>query len=288
MAKSHQPKKQRSARDAGPPESLINALVVIFRPLVKLFIRHQINHTYISQLLKSIYVNVAEQEFQVDGTEQTDSRISMLTGIHRREVKRLRVPLDASLVMPENLSVGTQMLTTWVTDPRFLDEGTPKILPKSSKGEDVGFDTLVNSVSKQDLRVKVVLEDWLHHGLVNFNDEGFLVLQSEAFVTETGFDEKAFFFGKNLHDHISAGSHNLAGGKPPQFDRSVFYNKLTTESIGIIEKLIEDKGMETLKVVNKKANELQKLDRGDKDATHRINFGSYFWVESKRRGEHNG
>lgn len=274
--------------DAGPPESLVKALVAIFRPLVKLLIRYQINHGYVSQLLKAIYVNVAENDFKVSGANQTDSRISMLTGIHRREVKRLRTPIEDGLVMPENVSVGTQILTTWITDPRFLHQGEPKNLPKSTKGDIIGFDTLVSSISKQDLRTKVVLEEWLHHGLVQIDNEGLIELQTEAFVTETGFDEKAFFFGKNLYAHIAAGAHNLTGGRPPQFDRSVFYNHLTEDSIATISALIEKQGMETLKVVNAKANELQKKDRGDTSATGRINFGSYFWVEDQKRGNENG
>ena len=277
-------KKKTDTANAGPPESLVKALVAIFRPLVKLLIRHQINHGYVSQLLKSIYVNVAESDFQVSGAEQTDSRISMLTGIHRREVKRLRTPIEDGLVMPENVSVGTQILTAWTTDPRFLHKGKPKNLPKSTKGNIIGFDALVSSISKQDLRTKVVLEEWLHHGLVQIENDGLIELRTEAFVTETGFDEKAFFFGKNLYAHIAAGAHNLAGGQPPQFDRSVFYNHLTEDSISTISTLIEKKGMETLKIINAKANELQKKDRGKKSAIGRINFGSYFWVEEGQRG----
>ena len=288
MAKLKNKSDKIISAETGPPESLVKALVAIFRPLVRLLIRYQINHGYVSQLLKSIYVNVAENDFKVSNVEQTDSRISMLTGIHRREVKRLRTPLEDGLVMPENVSVGTQILTTWITDSRFLHKGEPKKLPKSTKGDNIGFDSLVSSISKQDLRTKVVLEEWLHHGLVKIDNEGLIELQIEAFVTETGFDEKAFFFGKNLYAHIAAGAHNLAGGQPPQFDRSVFYNHLTEDSVATISALIEKQGMETLKIVNAKSNELQKKDRGKKSATGRINFGSYFWVEEESRGNDDG
>ncbi len=284
MAKLKNKADKIISAETGPPESLVKALVAIFRPLVKLFIRYQINHGYVSQLLKSIYVNVAENDFKVSSVEQTDSRISMLTGIHRREVKRLRTPIEDGLVMPGNVSVGTQILTAWITDSRFSHKGEPKKLPKSTKGDNIGFDTLVSSISKQDLRTKVVLEEWLHLGLVQIDNEGLIELRTEAFVTETGFDEKAFFFGKNLYAHIAAGAHNLAGGQPPQFDRSVFYNHLTEDSVATISTLIEKQGMETLKIVNAKSNELQKKDRGNKAATGRINFGSYFWVEEECRG----
>ena len=40
--------------------------------------------------LRELYVNVAEHDFALEGKEQTDSRVSLLTGIHRKEVARLR------------------------------------------------------------------------------------------------------------------------------------------------------------------------------------------------------
>ena len=42
------------------------------------------------RLLKRLYVEVAEREFRLDGERPTDSRISLLTGVHRRDVKAFR------------------------------------------------------------------------------------------------------------------------------------------------------------------------------------------------------
>ena len=44
----------------------------------------------LADLLRELYVNVAEYDFALSGKEQTDSRVSLLTGIHRKEVRRLR------------------------------------------------------------------------------------------------------------------------------------------------------------------------------------------------------
>lgn len=65
-------------------------LARLLRPLVRLCIRSGMTFPALAQLLRELFVNVAEHDFALEGKEQTDSRVSLLTGIHRKEVARLR------------------------------------------------------------------------------------------------------------------------------------------------------------------------------------------------------
>src|SRR5215470_4893564 len=62
----------------------------LLRPLVQLCIRSGMTFPALAQLLRELFVNVAEHNFALDEKEQTDSRVSLLTGINRKEVARLR------------------------------------------------------------------------------------------------------------------------------------------------------------------------------------------------------
>ena len=75
-----------------PPDAarLQTPIARLLRPLVRLFIRCGLTFPALSDLLRELYVNVAEYDFALSGKEQTDSRVSLLTGIHRKEVRRLR------------------------------------------------------------------------------------------------------------------------------------------------------------------------------------------------------
>ena len=73
-----------------PSSPLISAVSYILHPLVKLLLTRSITYPYMSNLLKSIYVKVATEEFRLKGKPQTDSRISLLSGVHRKDVKNLR------------------------------------------------------------------------------------------------------------------------------------------------------------------------------------------------------
>ena len=286
-----------------PPAALSRAIQKLLRPLVRLLLRFQVTFPVFSQLLKQVYVEVADEDIGRSGSKATDSRISLLTGVHRKDVRRLRAEVSSSQGAPEILSLGTRMIGAWLAESNYLDaSGQPKPLPlkqtikqslkhtaKQSKNqpEEPGrdnapsFDRLVTSVTKQDIRPKVVLDEWLRLGIVSLQD-GYVVLNQSAFVPQHGFDEKAWFFGKNLHDHMAAGAHNLLGGEPPQFDRAVFYNNLRQQDIKLLETLVNEKASDLLVEVNKQAKHMQADSRGQAGAHFRFNLGACFWVEEQQ------
>lgn len=266
-----------------PSPTLVAALRRVLRPLVRLMLAHQITYPFLISLLKSIFVEVAEQEMQVPGKRQSDSRIHLLTGVHRKDVKRLRAETMANPPsVPQTASVGAQIIGRWMGSREFADSaGHPRPLALKQTGSDgVSFDALVEQVCKQDIRPRVILDEWLRLGVAHIEDEH-VVLNTGAFTPEKGFDEKVFFFGKNTQDHISAATHNLLGNKPSYFDRSVYYDQLSRNSVDTLADLANTLGMQALTEMNKTALKLQeqdKLDRQDKGANgekFRMNFGIF-------------
>jgi len=270
---------------AQPPTVLVKAVCKLLRPLVKLLIRHQITYPFLINLLKSLYVEVAEQEFRVDARRQSDSRINLLTGVHRKDVKRLRNEDLGAQELPSNISTGARLIAYWLGSKEFLDKAgnpLPLTLRSNSKPTTPSFDDLVEHVCKQDIRPRVVLDDWLHLGIAHQDEHGRIILNTGAFTPDSGFDEKVFFFGKNLHDHISASTHNLSGGHPPFFDRSVYYDRLSQASVEELAALADQAGMQALRALNTRALALQQRDRQNSDAnarkigeSYRINFGVF-------------
>lgn len=255
--------KHVSQSPGQPPAALVSALRKLLRPLVRLLLSFQVSYPYLISLLKSIYVDVADQEFSVDGKRQSDSRITLLTGVHRKDVKRLRAEPADETILPANVSVGAQLIATWLGSDRFKDgTGEPLPLPLRSAqhGAAASFDDLVELVCRQDIRPRVILDEWIHLGVAHQDEQDRVVLNTGAFTPDKGFDEKVFFFGKNLQDHISAGTHNLLGNKPAFFDRSVYYDRLSEESLQALNTLAEELGMQALRALNNEALALQRLD----------------------------
>ncbi|HQT25010.1 MAG TPA: DUF6502 family protein, partial [Burkholderiales bacterium] len=260
-----------------PSPVLVAALRRILYPLVKLLLSNSVTYPFLANLLKSTYVEVAEREFSLAGKLQTDSRISLLSGVHRKDVKRLRSEDPREKVIAPTVSMGARLVALWTSNPLFLDEnGQHKPLPRlASEGGPSSFEGLVGLVSK-DMRSRVVLDEWLRIGVARLDEEGHVCLNTDAFIPESGFDEKAFYFGQNLRDHLSAAAHNLQGLKPPFLERSVYYNSLTKESVQELAELSKKQGMQALHAVNRHALSLQEKDQGKQEANQRMNFGIYF------------
>jgi hypothetical protein len=271
-----------------PSGPVVSALQRILRPFVRFLLTQGITFTYLTDLLKSAYVSVAAEEFGLDGKKQTDSRISLLTGVHRKDVKRLAHETTSGSAPPPNVSLGAQLVARWVSRPEFLDEnGQPLPLPRlASDGGARSFEGLVASVSK-DIRSRVVLDEWLRMRVARIDAQDRVCLNVAAFIPENGFTEKLFFFGQNLHDHMAAAVHNLSGPGQPFIERSVYYDELSPASIRELADLSAELGMQALQTINRRAMELERGDAENKrPADLRMNFGIYFY--SGRREDQAG
>src|SRR6478609_2880965 len=249
-----------SAPGSKPPITvLVSALRRLLRPVIRLAIHYGLTYPSLAELLKSVYVEVADRELQLDGKPQTDSRVSMLTGVHRKDVKRLRgeEAVDAREV-PKSVSLGAQIAALWSSRPEYLTkDGEPRPLPRLSADESQpSFDSLVRSISR-DIRSRVVLDEWLRLGVVSM-DEDNVVLNRAAFVPASGFEEKAFYLGQNLHDHAAAIAHNVVSERSPMLERCVHYDGVEGEAISDLADAAEQWGMKALRAVNNKV-----LDGGD-------------------------
>ena len=70
-------------------KTLARALHTMLRPLVRILLRNGIAYGSFAELAKKTYVEVAFEDFAPEGKKQTVSRVSALTGLTRKEVKRL-------------------------------------------------------------------------------------------------------------------------------------------------------------------------------------------------------
>lgn len=269
-------------RLGAPSRIVIQAIRGVLKPLVRFMLSQGLSYTILIDLLKAIYVEVAMNEFKLEKKRQTDSRISLLTGVHRKDVKRLSEMIEADAPPPENVTLGAQLVAKWIGQPNYVNkQGRPIPLTRGAKeGGEKSFEALVASVSK-DIRSRAILDEWLRLGIVHMDANDCVCLDTEAFIPKQGFEEKAYYFQHNLHDHIAASVSNMLELAPPFVERSVHYDTLTKASAAELVSLGEALGMQALQTVNRRALILEKKDASNQNADQRINFGIYFYYEKK-------
>jgi hypothetical protein len=262
---------------AGNDPWLMRALMQILRPIVRLAIAHGLHYPQFAELLKRIYVDVAKLGGPEAVKQDTDSRLSLVTGIHRKDIKRLRLlSLADDEPMPEAVSLSMRVLNAWLTPPFADRRGSPKVLTKLISQSELSFESLVNSVNR-DIRHRAILDEWERIGLVMVDRDNRVHLLKEAFVPETSSKEKAFYFTQNLRAHAAAACENMLTADPPFLERSVHYRKLPASRVEAISEEAEREGMHLLKRLNRMAQ--TKLTETEDQSKKKFTFGIYFYQE---------
>ena len=254
----------------------------LLRPLVRALIAQGVTALALYQVIKRVYVEVAEEELARAGERPTDSRINVLTGVHRRDIRAFRTS-DGSgeAEARRKVTIIATVLGRWLGDAATTDaEGRPLALPRASEGG-ASFDALVEGVSR-DIRPRAVLDELARQGLVAVDaDSGLIELRAEAFFGPADLDQRVHFFAANVGDHIAAAAENLLAEAPRFMERAVFYNRLTPASVDAIEKDARRRATELLVDVNRLAHRRQEGDLDAPEGTERFRFGVYFYREDQ-------
>ena len=119
--------------------ALLNAL----KPLARLLMKAGVGYREFSELSKCAFVDVATNDYGLRGRPTNISRVAVMTGLTRKEVKRIRDKIaGGNEIQTSKVIPPTEIVHQWHSDPDFLDKnGTPKVL--SFDGADDSFTALV-------------------------------------------------------------------------------------------------------------------------------------------------
>lgn len=263
---------------ANPSPVLVHALRRVLRPLVRLMLATGITFPFLADLLKGLFVEVAREDFRLDDKPPSDSRISLLSGVHRKDVRRLReAGAEGEAALPQQMSFGAQLVAAWLAQAVDAD-GHARPLPRLVGAGNASFEDLVSGQSK-DIRARVVLDEWLRLGIVRLDEADRVVLNTEAFVPRAGLDEKLYFFALNLHDHLAAAVENLSGAAAPWLERCVFYDALSAQNVEKLHAQARNVGGDLLKGLSGAAQAMEARDAQTQETRHRFTCGIYFYSE---------
>jgi Family of unknown function (DUF6502) len=264
------------------PGALLAACHRLLRPLARLMIRGGVTLPVLNDMLRTLFVDVAANDILTEPKARSDSRISLVTGIHRKEIRRLRDLRPEQARTPPVVTISSQIIARWLAIEPFADPaGRPRPLPRGNEpgARRPSFDTLVQSVTS-DIRSRVVLDDWLSKGIVGTDDADHIVLNVDAFIPKPGADEQLFYFTRNLHDHIAAAAANIAATETAPFlDRSVHYDGLTEEQASELEAFAREEAIRVLLEVNRRAAAMVEGNPASATDGRRVNFGVYVFSE---------
>jgi Family of unknown function (DUF6502) len=265
---------------------ILEAVLGLLKPLARLLLRHGVGYPAFAAALKPVFIAAAQDELKSEGHALTDSAVSLLSGVHRRDVRnltRLYTPPDPATTAPMNMA--TQVVARWLTQPHTLD-ADGQALPLTRTAPFGGFDALVTSIST-DVRPRAVLDEMLRLGIVQETEAGISLLDA-GFAPRQGFAEMAQLLQANTHDHIAAATDNLDKGSN-FLEQSIFVDQITAQSAQRLHAVSAKAWRTAFKTVMLEAAlrfEDDKAHAAPQERTHRARFGSYFYAQDENNNAH--
>ena len=268
---------------AGLPEPALaaDAIALVLQPLARLMIDHGLQLPSMVELLKKALVDEAVGAYGLADKGSSDTRIALLTGVHRKDVKRLReAPACAPPASPM-VPVAASVVARWISEPRFLNaDQTARALARTPSRGSVGepdFTTLVAEVSS-DVGARAVLDELVRLGVVALREDGYVTLKATAFVPHEGLSESFHFLAASVSDHLSAAVHNLAPDRraPLMLDQSAFSQDLSADQAAQLQQQARRLWASTLQQFLQTATVAEQRSEGAEGPKHRVRFGVYF------------
>ena len=242
-------------------KALVAAVLKLLRPLARILLRNGVSFSTFSDAAKWIYVDVAAKEFLIEGRKQSTSRVSVITGLSRREVMRVRkLPRPDVTASTERHNRAARVIAAWRRENDFLDaEGKPALLPMEGRG--ATFSELVKRFSG-NVPSRAILDELMYVEAVERLVDGKIRLLTRAYIPRGVEAHKLNILGTDVQYLISTIDHNL---KPeptePRFQRKVAYDNLPDEVLPKFRKRFAKRAQALLESAD------QWLARHDRDVT---------------------
>ena len=266
-----------AAHDPRAQQALDGAAVVL-RPVVRWLLRHGVHYGALTQVLKQVFLAEARSELQRKGSKVTDSALSVLSGVHRKDVRALgNQALPVAPLVPTPASV---LFTRWITDLRYRDPTTAQVLTRVPRhGELPSFEALARETSS-DVHPRTLLEELQRLGMVSVDGDD-VCLSTDRFVSRPEDASAAQTLAVNAADHLAAAVYNLqAGGGFKFLEQSVYANGLSVESGEKLAAVARSVWAPAFDGMVAAATDCVRADNSRQDTPLRMRFGVYYYHEA--------
>lgn len=236
--------------ESGEKEVVYAACRLLLRPIALLLMKCGVTWKEFADLAKPVFVEVASENFGIRGRPTNVSRVSILTGLSRKEVARQRRLLDsATAPATTKTNDATRLLAGWHQDPDYLDaQGAP--LPLVERGPAPSFETLFEQYGG-DTPFQTLLKELKAAGSIAVQGNGELVALRRYHMPAEMSEENIRLFGSNLFDHASTLEQNVTARKGQRrFEGFAADERIRPAAAAEFRRFVEERGQQFLEEVD--------------------------------------
>jgi hypothetical protein len=261
-----------------PSHQLTGHIRGLMRPFADLLVSIGVKYGDAQELLKETFVHAAADQVAEQDGARSISVVSVVSGVHRREVKRL---LGRSTQMQKSApSVASQIFAQWTTNKRYIDQhGNPIPLPRRASDDGPCFDELVSLVNK-DVHARSILDELLRIKLIHV-DGDLISLAVKDFVPRGDQTQLLGLLALNVGDHLKAASANM---QADQFlEQAVFADELTEQSVREVSRSMHGTWGQLSSPLVRDLTTLTRRDAVARGSKWRLRVGMYSYFEPMQR-----
>ena len=262
---------------------LMDASRNALKPLFRIFLRSGISYKDFTEVAKSLFVEISTDEYGLRGRKTNISRVAIMTGLTRKEVKKIRddgwekMRVDK---ISNKLSPASAVLHFWHTDSDYQDKkGSP--IPLAYQNGDPSFLTLAKKYGG-DVPSGALFKELIRADAIEADGEKFYPVKRHFIAVEVD-DILIWALRNSIRHKLGTVEYNTRPGRLSEerrFDRRVFLtvpkNKLKKVSEVAREKL--------RKYTEDLDDELSRFETGDSlsaDKNSKIVGAGFFYFEDE-------
>lgn len=227
--------------DSQPREQTDRALATLGRllqPIVRFALGMGLKHAQIEEVLRHALLREGRRLLERRGGRPGNvSQLSVLTGLHRKDLTRRVADADAELPRTD-ASVTLRVFTRWL-QLAIADPGLRR-LPLTAPEGRLSFRALAQVETRGDVHFRSLLDDLVRLGVVR-SDDGHAELAGDGVVPTGSLQNQLAFLGDNGRDHLLAATHNVLDGEPRFLERAVFTDGLTPEACEALQRRVRER-----------------------------------------------
>ncbi len=265
---------------------VLTACRLALRPLVRLLLRSGVTWREFEEVAKTAYVEVATDEFGVRGRPTNISRVAILTGINRRDVRKHRALAESDTPpAPRAMNAAQRVLSGWFQDAEFVGpDGSPRDIPVEGAG--ASFVELWRRYGG-DIPMRALLKELHAAESVSEGSDGTLKVLSCTYIPPQADPAKTLRAGSVMEDLGRTVVYDLLAppGSPLRFERRAENDAVDPRHLNEFRKYLDEQGMKLLENIDAWLTEHQ-VDPGKESprAPIRLGVGVYHIQDDKERG----
>lgn len=215
-------------------------LISLLKPLARFFIVRSMSYQDFVSLAKRAFVEAAEDIIKEDGQKHNLSRLSVLSGVHRGDIRKIKSDPD-NRQADESQGIIYRVLSRWENAIEYTTKAKkPRVL--GCAGENNEFRELVASVAKS-YESGTVLAEMVRRGLVERSKDSVRLL--EAVEDHVGDADRIFsLISSGLETLVNGAAENaLTGIEPRNLHLLTEYDNIAEDAVPEIKEWLNREGM---------------------------------------------